>query len=88
MLSKNLLLLAVIALAIYFLTKPVETSPIKNTGTLEENTSVSKTQSESEEIQQAIAESTEERQEESPENSGIVTEIEEELRQNNIKVRI
>ena len=82
MLSKNLILLAVIALAIYFLTRPVETSPIKNTGTLEENTSVSKSpQSESEEIQQAIVESTEERQEESPENSGIVTEVEQELRQ-------
>ena len=80
MLSKNLILLAVIGLAIYFLTRPVET-PIKNTGTLEENTSVSKTESQgdSEEIQQAVAESSEENVES---NSGIVTEIEQELRQN------
>ena len=79
MLSKNLILLAVIALAIYFLTRPVETSPIKNTGTLEENTSVSKTQ-DSEDVEEAV-EAAVESVEETPESNGIVTEVEQELRQ-------
>lgn len=76
MLSKNLILLAVIGLAIYFLTKPVNSNPIKNSGTLEENASISKseTNSDSEELQQAITNSSEDK-----ETSGIVTEVEQEL---------
>ena len=76
MLSKNLILLAVIGLAIYFLTKPVNSNPIKNSGTLEENASISKSETnpDSEELQQAITNSSEDK-----ETSGIVTEVEQEL---------
>ena len=77
MLSKNLIMLAVIGLAIYFLTRPVESKPIKNMGTLEENTSVSKPE-ESEDIQEAVVESTEDKE---SETSGIVTEVEKELKE-------